>query len=312
MNPGMNQTVTFSKRILKRLIGRCLKSAINDPLVLVMVDGGVCSQMMQYTLGKIFRERGHHVKYDLSFYTTSASRNPLRNFDLLTAFPHLQFPVASQTEVALYKRYFYHAGITPEQRQAFAYARPPIYLGGYYDHAPLLADMEESLLRDFEFRNLALDLSNQAFLQLISESEHSVGVHVRRGDMANGGAYYDALGPEYFLGAITVMQQSVGKPKLFFFSDEMDWVKTCLLPKLPPGIDYETAGFNGEDKGYLDLFLLSKCKHQIASQSSFGKIAAFLNRNPGKLVLVDTKTNLVRKRWHWLKELDKRGNVIQT
>ena len=36
---------------------------------------------------------------------------------------------------------------------------------------------------------------------------------------------------------------------------------------------------------YMDLLLLSACKHQIASQGSFGVVAFVLNQNPDKILM---------------------------
>ena len=45
-----------------------LKARLVTPKVVVLMDGGICSQMLQYLLGEFFRKRGCKVVYDLSFY----------------------------------------------------------------------------------------------------------------------------------------------------------------------------------------------------------------------------------------------------
>ena len=47
---------------------RMLKAHLVTPKVVVLMDGGICSQMLQYLLGEFFRKRGCKVVYDLSFY----------------------------------------------------------------------------------------------------------------------------------------------------------------------------------------------------------------------------------------------------
>lgn len=50
------------------------------------------------------------------------------------------------------------------------------------------------------------------------------------------------------------------------------------------------------EPNYIDLFILSLCKHQIISSSSFGWWAAWLNRNPEKIVI--RPQEWVNPRWH--------------
>ena len=65
-----------------------------------------------------------------------------------------------------------------------------------------------------------------------------------------------------------------------------------LLPIIPVKIEYKVVQ-NGSEKGYIDLFLISMCKHQITSKGSLGKYGALLGMNKEKMVLVskdDTQT----------------------
>lgn len=62
------------------------------------------------------------------------------------------------------------------------------------------------------------------------------------------------------------------------FSDRMDWAKEELRNFSRPLIFIE-----GE-KHYVDFYLMSLMKHQIISNSSFSWWAAYLNKNPDKIV----------------------------
>ncbi len=86
------------ERWKKSLYRKAVKHRLIAPQVIVLMDGGVCSQMHQYLLGRIFENGGHKVLYDLSFYEewgTDMDYQFVRNFDLLKAFPYLKVKSAS-------------------------------------------------------------------------------------------------------------------------------------------------------------------------------------------------------------------------
>jgi hypothetical protein len=69
----------------------------------------------------------------------------------------------------------------------------------------------------------------------------------------------------------------------------MNYVKQEIAPKIDKNIKFTIVDSNDNDKGYFDLYLLSMCKHQILSNSSFGVIGALLNKNKDKIVIMPDK-----------------------
>ena len=73
----------------------------NPRQVIVMIDGGICSQIHQWRIGAALRARGVDVEYDIQWFKTSGkdiNGKFVRNFDLLRAFPNLEFRVASDAK----------------------------------------------------------------------------------------------------------------------------------------------------------------------------------------------------------------------
>ena len=78
---------------------------LQDPLAIVMVDGGFCSQMNKYVLGKWLELKLNiKVKYDLTWFETDGldcDNKHNREFKLLDIFPKLDFEIAGKEEIKI-------------------------------------------------------------------------------------------------------------------------------------------------------------------------------------------------------------------
>lgn len=280
-----------------------IESGLVKPVVAVLMDGGICSQMHQYLLGAVFAEKGFDVLYDLSFFKNGGSdldHKFVRNYDLLRAFPNLKVNSISGRMLKVYRRRFYYSGNNTTERVedfSFLELKAPVYLGGYY-HLP-----SDIWLRKF-YELYKMDLSvldneNRAIAEEIAGCSNSVGIHVRRGDLVANEvfAYGKPASADYFRNAIDYMDNQLHNTYYYFFSDEPDWVREVLLKDLQLADNYRIIDINGSDRGYMDLFLMACCKHQITSKGTMGKYAALLNGYKDRLVtLCNDKTE-----FPWLK-----------
>src|SRR5690606_4197019 len=79
--------------------------------------------------------------------------------------------------------------------------------------------------------------------------------------------------------AIELIKGRIEKPKFYVFTDDSKWVEENLNINGTIISGYVT-------KTYLeDFHLMSCCKHNIIANSSFSWWAAWLNNNPGKIVI---------------------------
>lgn len=120
----------------------------------------------------------------------------------------------------------------------------------------------------------------------------SVSLHIRRGDVVTNPEYrswYEGVVTEtYYRNAVAYMHERLRDPVFFVFSDDIDWAKSNL--RLPGKFIY--VDHNSAATGYEDLHLMSRCRHNVtAGFSSFSWWAAYLNRNPGKIVLRTRRMN---------------------
>lgn len=144
--------------------------------------------------------------------------------------------------------------------------------------------VEEDIQKAFVFPQL--DERNKQFAKKLDRCE-SVAVHVRRGDMLSlsGRDYVSG----YFRRAVRYINRHVNKPSFFFFCDpgSEEWCKQnpwCF------GLDFkkeniEFVNWNRGESSYRDMQLMSMCKHNIITESSFGWWGAYLNKNPNKITI---------------------------
>jgi hypothetical protein len=150
--------------------------------------------------------------------------------------------------------------------------------------------LRDVIVQEFSLKN-SLSAQSKAVEDRILASD-SVSLHIRRGDSVTNPEYsswYEGVVTErYYRNAIAYFQNRLEHPHFFVFSDEIEWAKSNL--DIPGKVTY--VDHNGPEAGYEDLHLMSRCRHNVTSGfSSFSWWAAYLNRNPGKIVLRTKKMN---------------------
>ena len=109
---------------------------------------------------------------------------------------------------------------------------------------------------------------------------NAICVHIRRGDYEQ--TEYDVCSVKYYQQAISFYKQLYNDAIFYFFSDNIEWVRKNI------GIEKAYVYVAGQ-KDYEDLYLMTKCKHYIMSNSSFSWWAQYLSLNPEKKVVAPSK-----------------------
>jgi hypothetical protein len=132
----------------------------------------------------------------------------------------------------------------------------------------------------FKFRLPVKYESNETFL-LIKNVE-SVSVHIRRGDyLENTFIEFQVIkGIGFYNKAINQLRNELYNPLFFIFSDDFIWAKQNIK-----GEDIIYVDENKGNKSFLDMFLMSQCKNNIISNSTFSFWGAYLNKNLNKKVI---------------------------
>lgn len=267
------------KNLLIRLLSIIFKSidtllcqlSIKRPIVVVYIDGGICSQMLQYLQGQYYAECGIDVYYDDLWFQTNGKDqfgNMSRDFELTEMWPNLKYQRISKWKRKWYLIFFKANRMNHDRLPEPDTIKHSIYLNGYWD-------LPEETYNNLFCKYFNQHTSNIPQSSLKQPCQDVVGVHVRRGDLAKGdNPYYGGVTDNYFIRAIEFCNEKFVPKNYIFLSDEPDWVEQniCLHMKLP----YVIVRGN---KAWEDLWLLAQCPVIVASQGSFGKVAAKLNPN---------------------------------
>lgn len=154
-------------------------------------------------------------------------------------------------------------------------------MSGCFESPRYFSDIRNALLEEITPRKQRL--AQNFDLYEVAESEDSVCISIRRGDFENNPSIkklHSVCSKEYFLTAIDIMLTKLKKPKLLFFSDDIDWVRANIHI---PGS--ETYYESGQDPVWEKLRLMSTCHHFIISNSSFSWWAQWLSTREDKIVI---------------------------
>lgn len=296
--------------MLKRMVSTAsrllVRTGLLRNLVIIRMDGGICSQMHFYLVGKLLEARGNRIRFDLRWYKECGldlDGKQTRNFDLLRLFPNLDFETAyNNLERRLYISSFYkYLDYFKEDSSPSDWLgiKGPVYIAGYFKDP-------ENMYGDFFHETFRVDAGNlddenrKLFDEIRESPEETCAIHIRRGDLAAyNKAYGEPVTTAYFAEAVKAIEKELGgKPgRYYLFSDEPDWCRENVIPVLPASGNVLLLSHNGADKGYMDLALMSQCRHIITSQGSMGKYAALLREERNRDGLVVLPPNFTSDEW---------------
>ena len=139
--------------------------------------------------------------------------------------------------------------------------------------------------KDFSFSEEVKKKNKDMCCQL--QQENSVSVHIRRGDYLtaeNKRIHGNICTEEYYNNAMTYMREKTENPRFYIFTDDLQWAREKYK-----GEDITIVDGNRDHSSYVDMFLMSQCKHNIVANSTFSWWGAWINANPDKLVLAPPK-----------------------
>lgn len=140
-------------------------------------------------------------------------------------------------------------------------------MDGYWQNIAFLKDIEDELRNRLIFKN-----------KINIPDGELICVHARRGDYLNGNYFVDLSKTDYYEKAINYIKEKVKDPIFIIFSNDEVWAekhfsylndKIILQPDSPD----------------VDLQKMSLCKYNITANSTYSFWGAWLNKNPGKIII---------------------------
>lgn len=278
-------------------------STYNEDFIIIDQMDGFSGQLGRYMLGEYIKDNfNKKVKYNLNWYYEcglDCDKKEKREFDLLNCFKDIQIDIASKEESNLYKRLFYYSNndinnlydVCKTKKKLYLYVFPYLNLfDREYIYSKL--DIHKNLYPRLNGYNL--ELYND-----IVKHPASVSVHVRRGDIYSHGGFgafnkNESNYKEYIFKAIYKMIDLLKpiKPKFYFFSNDIEWVKNNILKYLNKEVDYMYDDQN-KNEIYMDMYLLSLAKHMIFTIGAFSRTAYMFNKNKNIIVISADNINLL-------------------
>jgi hypothetical protein len=147
------------------------------------------------------------------------------------------------------------------------------YLDGFWQREDYFSDVAPLIRHEFSLR-APLVGEAAALAEQAAESD-TVSLHVRRAD------YRDALPAAYYREALAEMHRRLPDPKLYVFSDDLEWARRELgLSDTAIFVDFLPGG-----QPWVDMVAMSRCRHHIISNSTYSWWGAWLSPWPDTVVL---------------------------
>ena len=265
-------------------------------MIISHINGGLGNQMFQYAAGKTLAHLNNtFLKLDVSAF----DEYKLRRFDLLNFETEFSFATKQEIDLLLPGHNFEKAFqyLSPLNKRSYYRERSfsfdgkvlklgqNVYLKGYFQSEKYFLPAKDIIRKDFTFKNTIIKHLQEFSAEL--KNVNSVSVHVRRGDFFKDpriADYHGTLDKEYYNSAIDLVRSKIANPSFYFFSDDMNWVRENFSL---PGANYISDNITKDH--FEDLYLMSRCRHNVIANSSFSWWGAWLNDNANKIVIAPQK-----------------------
>lgn len=267
----------------------------NKNQYVVRMSAGLANRMFQYSYYLFLKKNGLEAYVDNNY---KATKWEMENIEWERIFPNATIHQASQSLIFKYgggynyidkiRRHYLkflckvwnakNSTIIPSSEDISKYR----YFIGVYQNATFIETIKKEVYNAFKFSDFEKGSFNE-HLSLKMKAENSIAIHVRKGkDYLTFDKFKNTCTTEYYKKAINIIKEKVNNPVFYIFTDNAEWVKDNFTD-----FDYTLVNNNPSIGwgNHFDLQLMSICKHNIIANSTYSWWGAFLNQNPGKIVI---------------------------
>lgn len=268
-------------------------------MIIVQVAGGLGNQLQQYALYRKFVRMGKEARLDISWFAPENQKDMLAKRRLeLNDFDRLIYEVCTPEEkqrligtdgLAGKLRRKLLPGSIKWFRESKIYhpellEMEDMYVSGYFACEKYYADILYDLRERIQFPQSS-DPENRKLAKKMADEE-SVSVHIRRGDYMdpeNAAMFGNICTDAYYESAVSFVKENYPDAHFYLFSDDIAYVKARYT-----GEEYTVVDVNHGRDSFYDMWLMSRCKHNICANSTFSFWGARLNPNEEKLMIRPT------------------------
>lgn len=272
----------------------------------VKISSGLGNQMSQYAFGQMLKHLYPEAEVR---YHIACEKNIHNGYELARIFPDIEIEEANAKELGSFGifdgwRRLSKVGRFIMRRRYIRQAYTTCYP---VDERVWKLDIKQNYYfqgtwHNYEYNEILPKLrvlfrfdipTDENILNWVEKIEgcNSVSIHIRRGDFVKMG--YAICSGEYYKRSIEMIEAKTANPFYFIFSDDTEYAR-----ELFSGIqNKEIVSGNTGEKSYLDMYLMSICKHNIMANSTFSYWPALLNKNSDKIIIRPKMQTPDREAW---------------
>lgn len=263
-------------------------------MIISKIDGGMGNQMFQYAYGySLAKKKGVDLAIEHHAYAWRPRSFQLNNFKISANI--LNFPVAKKNtkisklwaELKRKKLIIWNykckqicenrTGIYSFHDEFMRFSGDKIYLDGFFQSWRYFEWCKKDIIREFSFKDELLSTTTRDLIKKVT-SEKSIAMHIRKGDYPENWL----IPKKFYSDAYCRIIKEIGTDvKCYIFCENIEYAQE-IVNKLP-NVEVITGNYNMSD--FEEFVVMSACKNQIISNSTFSWWAAYLNQFPNKIVV---------------------------